>query len=112
MLGLRRGDDFVRRPIFSDSFDHIWRISKCGPTQSLETEGVEHSQEKLKSFRDATQTSKIQERASTEVRHTTAEKHKQVLIQVVVYECITSGEPQISRDEEYAFKHQLLMSVY
>ena len=36
MVGLRRGDIVVGRAMPLDIFDHIWRISACGPKTSLE----------------------------------------------------------------------------
>ena len=45
------------------------------------------------------------------------EKHLQVLLQVMVYDCTISGDifarqPKLTKVEEYAFRPQLLISVY
>ena len=44
-------------------------------------------------------------------------KHLQVLIQIMVYDCTISGDirvrqPKLTKVEEYAYKLQLLLSVY
>ena len=39
LVGLRRGDIVVGRAISPKIFDHIWRISACGPKTSLEIRG-------------------------------------------------------------------------
>ena len=49
--------------------------------------------------------------------HTMTEKHLQVLLQVMVYDCTISGDirarqPKLTKVEECAYRLQLLMSVY
>ena len=49
--------------------------------------------------------------------HILTEKHMQVLLQVLVYDCTISGDirarlPQLIKVEEYAYRPQLLMSVF
>ena len=44
-------------------------------------------------------------------------KHPQVLLQVMVYDCTIGGDnflsqPKVTKVEEYAYRPQLLMSVY
>ena len=120
------------RAMSSEIFDHIWRISACGPKTGLEISGSGAFALKIKGFqklsleimRKENFFSKIlrnlarskYERAR-KCGHTMTEKHLQVLPQLIIYDCTISEDnfarqPKLTKVEEYAYKEQQLMSVY
>ena len=50
MVRLRRGDVVIGRAMPPKIFDHIWRISECGPKLNLEIRGAVFFAHKIKGF--------------------------------------------------------------
>ena len=92
MIGLRRGDIVIGRAISPKIFDHIWRLS-------------------------VRELARFKNERPLRCGHIMTEKHLQVLLQVIVYDCTISGDifarqPSLTKVNEYAYRTQLLMSVY
>ena len=107
MVGLRRKDIVVGRAISPEIFDHIWRISACGPKTSLEIRGSGAFALRIKGFQKLSleimqkedffseilhELARSKNERARRCGHTITEKHLQVLLQVMVYDCIISGD--------------------
>ena len=110
----------------------IWQISECGPTLNLEISRVKEFVQKIKGFQKLSlaiirnenffseilrELARSKNEQSRKCDHTMTDTHTQVLLQVLVYDWIISGDiyarhPQISKVKEYLYRPKLLVTVH